>query len=292
MFFCLLIDGLFYIGLLYAPPRCSEFLGDEKVALLEACRENWIKAFEWIASVVPGGLIEHKGGLTIVRTRLPSADFNIVFAFDRPKSLEDLSEEINRVFVSTGTPWELVTMPESSEDLRPIIHDMELVRFEVAPGMVLDPLPDSCPVLPNDLKIRRAVDLEEIHIFLRTGDAGFGAPPGSVDGFREGLVAATRNDSFRGGNYLGYLDGKPVATSLRFTTGEIAGIYFVSTLPEFRRRGFAQAMTWRAAVDGRREGCTASCLQASEMGRSVYERMGYRTIAEYQLWRGQSTSHE
>ncbi|MGI0081372.1 MAG: hypothetical protein ACRECH_17340, partial [Nitrososphaerales archaeon] len=163
-------------------------MGDGKVSLLEACHENWIKAFEWVASVIPGGMVERTGGVVIVRTGLPSADFNLVFAFDRPRSLEDVAQTIDRIFVRTGTPWELITTPESSEEMKPLIRDMELVRSEVMPGMVLDPLPDQCPATPKNLEIRHVIKPEEIHTFLRTGDAGFGAPLGSLDGLKEGLV--------------------------------------------------------------------------------------------------------
>ncbi len=159
-------------------------------------------------------MVERTGGVVIVRTGLPSADFNLVFAFDRPRSLEDVAQTIDRIFARTGTPWELITTPESSEEMKPLIRDLELVRSEVMPGMVLDPLPDQCPATPKNLEIRHVIKPEEIHTFLRTGDAGFGALLGSLDGLKEGLVAAARNTSFRGGNYLGYLDGKPVTTSL------------------------------------------------------------------------------
>jgi predicted acetyltransferase len=64
-------------------------------------------------------------------------------------------------------------------------------------------------------------------------------------------------------------------------TGDVAGIYFVSTLAEFRRRGFGEAMTWRAIADARTTGCTLSYLQASRMGRHIYEGMGFRVFEEY-----------
>jgi predicted acetyltransferase len=65
----------------------------------------------------------------------------------------------------------------------------------------------------------------------------------------------------------------------------VAGIYFVSTLLEFRRRGFGEAMTWRGVLDGRATGCRLSYLRASRMGRPMYEKIGFRVVEEYRGWR-------
>jgi ribosomal protein S18 acetylase RimI-like enzyme len=89
----------------------------------------------------------------------------------------------------------------------------------------------------------------------------------------------------RDANYVGYVGGKPATTSLRVRTGDVAGIYFVGTLPQFRRRGFGESMTWRAITDGRADGCKIGYLQASEMGRRIYQRMGFRVIEEYYEWK-------
>jgi hypothetical protein len=40
-------------------------------------------------------------------------------------------------------------------------------------------------------------------------------------------------------------------------------------------------MTARVVTDGLAAGCTAAALQASEMGRLIYERLGFRTAVSY-----------
>ena len=40
-------------------------------------------------------------------------------------------------------------------------------------------------------------------------------------------------------------------------------------------------MTTRIASDAATAGCDVAVLQASEMGRPIYERLGYRTVVEY-----------
>jgi hypothetical protein len=40
-------------------------------------------------------------------------------------------------------------------------------------------------------------------------------------------------------------------------------------------------MTAQVVADGVAAGCDVAILQASDMGRSVYERMGYRTVVDY-----------
>jgi len=55
----------------------------------------------------------------------------------------------------------------------------------------------------------------------------------------------------------------------------------VATLPEARGRGYGEAVSWAATLCRPELPAT---LQASSMGRPVYERMGYRSVADFTLW--------
>lgn len=84
--------------------------------------------------------------------------------------------------------------------------------------------------------------------------------------------------------YIGYLDGKPVAVSSLVLAADLAGVYAVATLPEARSRGIGTAMTLHAMMEGKHGGAKSAVLTASEMGKSVYERIGFSTIYEYDLY--------
>src|SRR5581483_3546389 len=75
--------------------------------------------------------------------------------------------------------------------------------------------------------------------------------------------------------YVAYLDGRPVATSALFMTHHVGGVYNVATMPDYRGRGIGPAMTDHAVRRGAGRGCVMAGLQASDMGRPVYERMGF-----------------
>lgn len=79
--------------------------------------------------------------------------------------------------------------------------------------------------------------------------------------------------------FLAYVDGEPAGTSSVCVTDEIAGIYGVATLEAFRRRGVASALTAAALQEGARKGCVIGALQPSDMGRPVYQRMGFHPSA-------------
>jgi predicted acetyltransferase len=61
-------------------------------------------------------------------------------------------------------------------------------------------------------------------------------------------------------------------------------VYNIATVEGARRRGYGTAMTVRVALDGRAAGCDVAALQASEMGRPIYERLGYRTVVRYRAF--------
>jgi predicted acetyltransferase len=58
----------------------------------------------------------------------------------------------------------------------------------------------------------------------------------------------------------------------------------VATRAKFRRRGVGEALTWHAVREGVAAGCRSATLQASEMGRPIYERMGFRLVAPYKTF--------
>ena len=87
------------------------------------------------------------------------------------------------------------------------------------------------------------------------------------------------NDDFR--IWLGRVDGRAVTTAAAFIGFGYVGVYAVGTLPPARGRGYGEAITWAATLC--RPDLPAT-LQASAMGRLMYERMGYRTVADFTVW--------
>jgi GNAT superfamily N-acetyltransferase len=75
--------------------------------------------------------------------------------------------------------------------------------------------------------------------------------------------------------YLGCRGEHPVATLCVFTTGDVAGIYWVSTLPEARGRGYATALMVRALGDAQAAGARLAILQSSHQGHDLYRHLGF-----------------
>ena len=250
-----------------------------------------MSSIRWLAQNSAAGKAEDfSDGTTIIKTGFQDQDFNVVFLFKPPRSSTEIVRSVRHLFLDSKTNYEVVVTPRAKEATIPIIRELDLGLLRKVPGMLLDDLPDSLRELPDNFEIRRVKDLDELSIFFKTMSAGFGSSPYSFDLFIKEMRQRSINIhklhaedglSF----YVGYFLGKPVSTSVRFTSDHIAGIYGVSTIGEFRRMGIGEAMVWRALFDGKlEEDCTMSFLQASEMGRPVYEKMGYHVISEYEEW--------
>jgi hypothetical protein len=78
--------------------------------------------------------------------------------------------------------------------------------------------------------------------------------------------------------YLGYLDGRPVATNMVVYGGGVAGLYAVGTVPDVRRRGLGALITVAPLVDARAAGFRYGVLFASELGAPVYRRVGFHEV--------------
>ncbi len=81
--------------------------------------------------------------------------------------------------------------------------------------------------------------------------------------------------------YLGRIEGIPVATAAMYHGCRAAAIKHVSTLPEYRRRGIASALTLFALQDALERGCRYSALTSSPEGYPVYARLGFVEVCRF-----------
>ena len=81
--------------------------------------------------------------------------------------------------------------------------------------------------------------------------------------------------------WLGFVDGDPVAVAAAHRHAGTTLVEYVATLPRARGRGAGAAVTWAATLAHPDE---PAVLIASDDGRPVYERMGYKAIERWSAW--------
>ncbi len=79
-------------------------------------------------------------------------------------------------------------------------------------------------------------------------------------------------------------DGTAVAGAWSFLHGSDCGIYTVGGLPQWRRRGFAGALTDHVLADAQRWGARTATLQSTRMGQPMYGSLGFAPVGRYAEW--------
>jgi ribosomal protein S18 acetylase RimI-like enzyme len=163
-----------------------------------------------------------------------------------------------------------------------------LAYTEGGPGMAADllALSEDTPT-PPDLTIEPVEDTEGLRRWAYTSIVGFGLPESEVETWFDVFAGLGFDLPVR--NYVGILNGEPVATAELFLGAGVAGIYVVGTLPGARRQGIGAAMTLAPLREARAMGYRVGILHASPMGLGVYRRLGFREYCRMSryVWAGQ-----
>lgn len=72
--------------------------------------------------------------------------------------------------------------------------------------------------------------------------------------------------------------------SLKNPTGKVAYVMNMYTKPEYRNKGIAKALFEKVVKEARELGYKKICLHATEMGRPVYEKFGFRQTNNEMVW--------
>jgi Acetyltransferase (GNAT) family len=247
-------------------------------AMIARANAAYVEFFRTFARTVPGAAIIEREGIVMVGTGRLLPFFNLAALTRVPNDPVAMIERAEAFFAPYGNRFMLVEF-EPADALASVME-----ARGAQPGawrmMLLSPITGSPPIVP-ELAIRTANDPEALYEYNDAMTTSFGGDPWAtrkILGHPDFL--AVRDAS----HYTGFVDGRLVATAMRFTTNRMAVIANVSTIPEFRKRGIGEAMTWRATLDGLDEGCIAAYLQASNMGFPIYARMGFRHVVTHLTW--------
>jgi len=168
----------------------------------------------------------------------------------------------------------LVVSPWPTPDLAP--DGFELVGH---PPLMLRPAGGAGPEPPTELEITRAASSEDVMDFQRAAAAGYPAPE-LADPVARPLFGAPALDAgwvF----FCGRVGGGPVCTAAGHVSDGVQVVELVSTLAEQRGKRYGEAITWAATMI---DPTLPAMLVASDLGRPVYERMGFRALCRWTFW--------
>ncbi len=84
--------------------------------------------------------------------------------------------------------------------------------------------------------------------------------------------------------YLGKVKENPVSTLMLYLSSGVAGLHAVSTLPEYRSKGFGLAISRSALIDAFNMGYYVGVLQASSLGETVYRKLGFQKYCDFKSY--------
>lgn len=250
--------------------------------LLARADRNYEATSAHLARVLSGDPTVEEEGLLIASSRSAISFFN--GAFLRSSSTRSALDRVVRAvefFAGQGVPFVVRARQSIAPDLPDAAAACGLVEGSLLPVMVL-PVIKQIPDPPTGLEVRRVTDRAGLDEHLEVVSAAFGIPRDLAQHLFSMEMLEIPDTAL----LVGRVDGRPVATSLASTTDGMAGIYNVATVESHRRGGLGAAMTWEAVRIGHHHGADAACLQASDMGRPVYERMGFHLLDDYLQYSG------
>jgi len=149
------------------------------------------------------------------------------------------------------------------------------------PGMAVKVADLRPPTVVPGLHVSRVDSEDDLALWETTLGRGFGEGVKEARWVAETYRRLGFGDPWR--HYLGRLDGEPVATTTIYLGAGVAGVYFVMTVPEVRRRGIGAAITY-AALREAEAVAEYGVLGSSPAGRSVYAGLGFREYCTIDLY--------
>ena len=250
------------------------------MTLSEKLDANMIEKFVYLPKLMRMEVIEKSGGI-LVDTSIPCDMFNIVCS---PKSALDVKSVYN-YFSSRNLPFAFWTgFNNEHTDFQKDIEKIGLSCDETEIGMAVFVSELDFEISCGKLEIKFVSSAELLQDFIAVYKNLIPNDAAAIDEFYMKAAPFILNQNSDLKLFVGFYERMPVATSALFLQDNIAGVWDVTTLPKFRRKGIGTDMTVYALKYAKNLcNCDIGVLTASSDGESVYRKIGFRKIKEFRI---------
>jgi ribosomal protein S18 acetylase RimI-like enzyme len=229
-------------------------------------QELWREMARW-----SGGRIVEERGVLLVSG--PSAYLRVATRTDRMVEAAELVARATDFFAGEAF-LVLVRRPEDEDIEREALARGFRAGWTERPmALTAAPAPGT---VPDDVDVRLVADERAVVDYGRVV-ALANDDPGERERapllFHDETIVAPHIAAF-----VAYLGAGPVACAMTLVSHRVAGVYYVATVEQARRRGLGDALTRMAARAGFEMGAEAAWLGASEMGAGLYRRIGFQDL--------------
>jgi len=254
----------------------------EHAPVFRRVEENLRQSFRVLADGRAGADVTELPGISVASLGAAFQMFNAAFPSEPVETQAELEARLGMTrshFEEHGRPWsfwccEDWLAPDLRRRLSRTCEGFGLRLSSELAGMVTERIEPPAPRLPA-LDIRRVESTRTLEDFRTVGSICFHVPIVWFSEVFDENVAARR----RFVCWVGYRDGVPIATAATVACDDVAGLYNVATLPNYRGRGCGEAITRYAIAAAMRENkVERAVLQSTSQGLSLYQRMGFETV--------------
>jgi GNAT superfamily N-acetyltransferase len=226
-----------------------------------------------------GHVIHEVDGVVVCLSNLPDDEQNTALIEREPEAAVVALAEADRTFRAHGRSFGIDVEKGRHPDVDEALPAMGLEVVATRPAMAMRVEEVVPPHALDGIEIVRVTEPGLLAELVEVEVAAF--ETGRIDA--EGLLAPSQLALSNVRHYAAIVDGRTVAQAVTNTQRGAIGVFGVATLPGFRRRGIGTAIT-AFAIDDVRDEADLVWLQSTEMGRPLYERMGFRPISDWDVW--------
>jgi ribosomal protein S18 acetylase RimI-like enzyme len=226
-----------------------------------------------------GGVVHEVDGLAVCLTGVPDDPFNPTLVEHIPSNPAAALAAAALHYRPTGLSLGVDLEPNAHAEVRTAVERGGFRMVESRPGMAL-PIADLRAVpAPPGVEIRVVDDPLLLPAAAEADAAAFGADVALTRAF---LPDALVGDPWQR-VYIAVVDDEVVGAGESALVDGVLGLFGIATVPSFRRRGIAAALTSHL-IDHRAGDADLAVLQSSGLGYGVYEGLGFRAMSTWEVW--------
>jgi ribosomal protein S18 acetylase RimI-like enzyme len=225
-----------------------------------------------------GGEVVELDGIVMAFTNLPDESLNGGLAVEAPSDPAAAIAAADAAAAERGQPLGLEVERGRFPELEAALEAAGLTRLFSHPAMIVEPSSLRRPITPSGLYVLPVVDGAGLAAMVHVETDAFGT---DVDVAR-GLLSIGMVRDAQTRPFVGMYEREPAGQSIATHHDGAIGVFGVGVRSSVRRRGIGSAMTVVAALAFPEADLV--WLHPTDGARPMYERLGFREVAMWDVW--------